>query len=86
MAKKMICAIKKIGGCMAKAWNASKMYISGGVFWINVFIALISVVMFITTSCIDGYHTLNAYSLLGTAFCPLLAIPLGLLWKLSYED
>ena len=85
MAKKLRNAIKRIGGWMADVWNTSKMYITGGMFWITVFAAIVSIMLLIVSCLMDGYHTLHVYSLLGSCFCPLIAIPLGLLWKLSYD-
>ena len=86
MAQKIKNAIQKMGECIAKAWNASKSYIAGGMFVLTVATAIISIIIFIATGSYDEYGVLRGYALVGSCFCPLLAVPLGLLWHMTVEE
>ena len=86
MAQNIKNAIQKMGEIIAKAWNASKSYIAGGMFVLTVATAIISIIIFIATGFYDGYGVLRGYALIGSCFCPLLAVPLGLLWHMTVEE
>ena len=86
MAQNIKNAIQKMGEIIAKAWNASKSYIAGGMFVLTVTTAIISIIIFIATGFYDGYGVLRGYALVGSCFCPLLAVPLGLLWHMTVEE
>ena len=86
MAKKIKNAIQKMGECIVKAWNVSKRYVTGSIFIMMVFTAIMSGILLLATSFIDGYAMLQGYALIGTCFGTLLSIPLGFLFKLSGEE
>lgn len=86
MAKKIKNAIQKMGEWIVKAWDVSKRYVTGSIFIMMVFTAIMSGILLLATSVIDGYAILQGYALMGTCFGTLLSIPLGLLFKLSGEE
>lgn len=85
MAKKIKEVMKKAGELITKAWDVSKGYVTGGIFWATIFGVVVCGMILLCTSVIDGYGELQGYALVGTVFGTLLTVPLGLFWKLSTE-
>ena len=86
MAKKIKNAIQKMGDWILNAWDVSKMYITGSLFALVLFVAIISAVILFVTGYADCYPELHGYALVGTCFGGLLAVPLGFLVHFCDEE